>query len=140
MLLRPGRPEDADALARIRKEPEVVRRWGAAGIEEEIREAFVGHDEGFVIEADGEVVGAIQYGEEEDPMNRSRRHGLPRSAGVTSRKRRPAASSTKSGPARGSRSARPMTTEAAMPAAALKACRPIVVKGLKTPWAMLKEK
>jgi aminoglycoside 6'-N-acetyltransferase len=71
VLLRPGRPEDADALARIRREPEVARRWGAGGgIEEEVREAFVGNDEGFVIEADGEIVGAIQYGEEEDPMYR----------------------------------------------------------------------
>lgn len=70
MLLRPGRAEDEEALVRIRKEPEVVRRWGGDGIEEEVREGFVGKDEGFVIEADGVVVGAIQYGEEEDPMYR----------------------------------------------------------------------
>ena len=70
LLLRPGRPEDADALVRIRREPEVARRWGSAGIEEEVREGFVGNDEGFVVEVDGEVVGAIQYGEENDPMYR----------------------------------------------------------------------
>jgi aminoglycoside 6'-N-acetyltransferase len=70
VLLRPGRPDDADDLVRIRSEPEVARRWGNDGIEEEIGEQFVGADEGFVIEADGEVVGAIQYGEEDDPMYR----------------------------------------------------------------------
>jgi aminoglycoside 6'-N-acetyltransferase len=70
VLLRPGRPEDAGALVRIRKEPEVARRWGSDGIEEEVGEQFVAADAGFVIEADGEVVGAIQYGEEDDPMYR----------------------------------------------------------------------
>ena len=70
VLLRPGRPEDTDRLVRIRKEPEVARRWGNADIEEEIVEEFIGTDEGFVIEINGEVVGAIQYGEEDDPMYR----------------------------------------------------------------------
>ena len=70
VLLRPGRPEDAGALVRIRKEPEVARRWGCDGIEEEVGEGFVENDAGFVIEADGEVVGAIQYHEEDDPMYR----------------------------------------------------------------------
>lgn len=70
VLLRPGRPEDADALVRIRKEPEVARRWGSADIEEEVSEGFIESDEGFVIEANEEVVGAIQYGEEDDPMYR----------------------------------------------------------------------
>jgi aminoglycoside 6'-N-acetyltransferase len=70
VLLRPGRPEDAERLVRIRNEPEVARRWGGVNIEEEVREGFVGTDSGFVIEADGEVVGAIQYHEESDPMYR----------------------------------------------------------------------
>lgn len=70
MLLRPGRPEDADGLVRIRNEPEVAPRWGSVDIEEEIGEELIGADEGFVIEADGEVVGAIQYYEEDDPMYR----------------------------------------------------------------------
>ena len=34
VLLRPGRPEDADGLVRIRSEPEVARRWGGVEIEE----------------------------------------------------------------------------------------------------------
>jgi aminoglycoside 6'-N-acetyltransferase len=70
VLLRPGGLEDAEKLIRIRKEPEVARRWGSEDIEDEVREGFVGTDEGFVIEVDGEAVGAIQYGEEEDPMYR----------------------------------------------------------------------
>ncbi len=70
VLLRPGRPEDADRLVRIRNEPEVARRWGNADTEEEVGEGFIGTDEGFVIEVNGEVVGAIQYGEEDDPMYR----------------------------------------------------------------------
>ena len=69
VLLRPGRPEDAAALVRIRNEPEVARRWGSV-VEGEVEEAFVGSDAGFVIEVDGEVVGAIQSGEEDAPMSR----------------------------------------------------------------------
>jgi aminoglycoside 6'-N-acetyltransferase len=70
VLLRPSRPEDADRLVRIRNEPEVARRWGSVDIEKEIGEGFIGTDEGFVIEVDAEVVGAIQYHEEDDPMYR----------------------------------------------------------------------
>jgi aminoglycoside 6'-N-acetyltransferase len=70
VLLRRGRPEDAGRLSQIRNEPEVVRWWGSVDIEEEIGEGFIGADHGFVIEADGEVVGAIQYHEENDEMYR----------------------------------------------------------------------
>jgi aminoglycoside 6'-N-acetyltransferase len=70
VLLRRGRPEDADRLFQIRNELEVARWWGADDIEGEISEQFIETDEGFVIEADGEVVGAIQYHEEDDPMYR----------------------------------------------------------------------
>ena len=70
VLLRPGRPDDADRLFQIRTEPEVVRWWGGVDIEE-VREEFIEADDGFVIEVEGEeVVGAIQYHEEDDPMYR----------------------------------------------------------------------
>ena len=69
VLLRRGRPEDAEGLFQIRNEPEVVRWWGSDEIEE-ISDQFIEADEGFVIEADGEVVGALQYHEEDDPMYR----------------------------------------------------------------------
>ena len=70
VLLRPSRPEDADRLVRIRNGPEIARRWGSVDIEKEIGEGFIGTDEGFVIEVDAEVVGAIQYHEENEPMYR----------------------------------------------------------------------
>jgi aminoglycoside 6'-N-acetyltransferase len=68
VMLRRGSPEDTDRLFQIRNEPEVARWWGADDIEGEISEQFIEADKGFVIEADGEVVGAIQYHEEDDPM------------------------------------------------------------------------
>lgn len=84
VVLRPGRCEDVESLARIRREPEVARWWGDFG-PEEIEQEFVDTDSGFVIEVDGEVVGGIQYAEEKEPMYRhagidifitSSRHGL----------------------------------------------------------------
>ena len=70
VVLRPGRPEDAERLLEIRNEPGVYRWWGNTDIEE-IREEFIEAEEGFVIEADGEeVIGAIQYHEENEPMYR----------------------------------------------------------------------
>lgn len=70
VLLRPVRPEDAERLVRIRNEPEVARCWGSVDIEEEVDEELIGANEAFVIEVNGEAVGAIQYGEENDPMYR----------------------------------------------------------------------
>jgi aminoglycoside 6'-N-acetyltransferase len=70
VLLRPGRPEDAGRLLQIRSEPEVVRWWGSVDIEKEVWEEFIEADDAFVIEADGEVIGAIQYHEENEPMYR----------------------------------------------------------------------
>jgi aminoglycoside 6'-N-acetyltransferase len=69
VLLRPGRPEDLDGLARIRGEPEVAGRWGTFKLEE-IEADFIAADDAFVIEVEGEIVGAIQYSEENDPMYR----------------------------------------------------------------------
>jgi aminoglycoside 6'-N-acetyltransferase len=70
VLLRPGHPDDADRLLEIRNEPEVARWWGSVDIEEEISEEFIEVDDAFVVEAGGEVVGAIQYHEENEPMYR----------------------------------------------------------------------
>ena len=56
-------------LSSILREPDVAVRWG--GMQDgEIEEQFVGNEKAFVIEVDGEVVGAIQYGEEDDLMYR----------------------------------------------------------------------
>ncbi len=69
VVLRRGVVEDLDRLSQIRREPEVARWWGDFEVEE-IEEEFVRADNGFVIEVDGEVVGAIQYAEENEPMYR----------------------------------------------------------------------
>lgn len=69
VLLRPGVAEDAERLAQIRSEPEVARWWGGLGVED-IRRDFIDANSGFVIDVDGEVVGAIQYAEENEPMYR----------------------------------------------------------------------
>jgi aminoglycoside 6'-N-acetyltransferase len=67
--LRPGRTDDADPLLSILREPEVARRWGRFE-RADVEKQFAGDGKVFVIEVDGEVVGAIQYGEEDDPMYR----------------------------------------------------------------------
>jgi aminoglycoside 6'-N-acetyltransferase len=69
VVLRPGRPEDVERLVQILREPEVARWWGQLGATE-IGEQFVAASDAFVIEVDGEVIGAIQFGEESDPQYR----------------------------------------------------------------------
>jgi aminoglycoside 6'-N-acetyltransferase len=68
VTLRPATLDDAPHLTAIRAEPEVARRWG--DLEDGEMEEFVNEQGTFVIEADGEVIGAIQYAEEADPMYR----------------------------------------------------------------------
>jgi aminoglycoside 6'-N-acetyltransferase len=67
--LRPGTVYDVDRLASILREPDVALRWGTFE-RGKIEEEFIGDEKVFVIEVDGEVIGAIQYGEEDDPMFR----------------------------------------------------------------------
>ncbi len=69
VTLRRADLDDAERLTSIRREPEIERRWGI--LEEGEMEEFVGDDKTFVVDVDGEVVGAVQYGEVEDPMYRS---------------------------------------------------------------------
>jgi aminoglycoside 6'-N-acetyltransferase len=68
VTIRRGTPDDTARVSSIRHEPEVERRWGV--LEEGELEEFLQDEKTFVIEADGEVIGAIQYDEEEDPMYR----------------------------------------------------------------------
>jgi aminoglycoside 6'-N-acetyltransferase len=68
VTLRSGTPEDAAVLEPIRNEPEVVRWWSELEPGEMVE--FVVDEKTLVIEVEGEVVGAIQYGEEDDPMYR----------------------------------------------------------------------
>lgn len=64
VVLRPLGSADLPRVEKIQRQPSVMVRWGEPS----------GFDEGvvpFAIQLDGEVVGVIQYHEEEDPMYRS---------------------------------------------------------------------
>jgi aminoglycoside 6'-N-acetyltransferase len=69
VTLRPVAPDDVERLCEIVNEPEIARTWWPHTLEE-ARAHFVAHEGSthrFVIEADGGVVGLIQYDEEVDP-------------------------------------------------------------------------
>ena len=68
-MLRPGTGSDRARLRSILLEPEVAKWWGGLS-DEDIGEQFIGSELGYVIEVDGEVIGGIQYSEEDDPMYR----------------------------------------------------------------------
>jgi aminoglycoside 6'-N-acetyltransferase len=70
-VLRPGSDDDALLLHRIRCEPTVAAWWGIADPVETIAAELRGEAEEtlFVVEVDGEVAGAIQYSEENEPDN-----------------------------------------------------------------------
>ena len=71
VVLRPLTASDVAAVAEIQAQPGVARWWGPPD-EAELRGKAAGSDEctAFAIEQDGELVGLIQYQEEEDPMYR----------------------------------------------------------------------
>jgi aminoglycoside 6'-N-acetyltransferase len=68
VTLRSATPEDASRLLPIRDEPAVLGRWGPLGPGE--MDEFVVDERTLVIEVDDEVIGAIKFDEEEDPMYR----------------------------------------------------------------------
>jgi aminoglycoside 6'-N-acetyltransferase len=68
VILRHGTLGDLARVTMIRHEPEVARRWG--NLEEGELEEFLHDEKTFVVEADGSVIGAIQYDEENEPMYR----------------------------------------------------------------------
>ena len=68
VVLRPVRGDDLERISAILAEPEVASRWGRF-TEDEIGE-FV-DDPAFAVIVDDELIGVIQYGENEDPMYRS---------------------------------------------------------------------
>lgn len=69
VVLRNASADDATRLTSIRNEPEVERRWGV--LEDGEMEEFVADEHSLVIEVDGEVIGAAQFDEVDDPMYRS---------------------------------------------------------------------
>ena len=68
VTLRNATLDDLARITAIRHEPEVAKRWG--NLEEGELEEFLQDEKTFVIEADDEIIGAIQYDEEDDPMYR----------------------------------------------------------------------
>jgi aminoglycoside 6'-N-acetyltransferase len=71
VVLRPAVLDDVDALVAIRATPEVRERWGGDDLRADVVEAIDDPELHFLtIELDGEVIGAIQWSEESDPMYR----------------------------------------------------------------------
>jgi aminoglycoside 6'-N-acetyltransferase len=68
VVLRSLRGDDVKRVAEIQSEPEVARWWGPPN-EADLRRQAEGHSEekALVIEHDGELIGLIQYHEENEP-------------------------------------------------------------------------
>jgi aminoglycoside 6'-N-acetyltransferase len=68
VMLRPLQVDDVDRVAEIQAEPGVARWWGSPN-KAELRRQAEGDDEAkaFAIETEGELVGLIQYQEENEP-------------------------------------------------------------------------
>ncbi len=68
IVLRPLRADDVEQVAEIQAEPGVARWWGPPNKAELHRQADGSDDEkAFAIEREGELVGLIQYHEENEP-------------------------------------------------------------------------
>ncbi len=68
VVLRPLRADDVERVAEIQAEPGVARWWGPPNEVELRRQAEGGEDEkALAIEREGELVGLIQYHEENEP-------------------------------------------------------------------------
>jgi aminoglycoside 6'-N-acetyltransferase len=68
VVLRPLQLDDVERVARIQAEPGVLRWWGAPD-EAELRGKAEGRtdEKAFAIESEGELVGLIEYYEENEP-------------------------------------------------------------------------
>jgi aminoglycoside 6'-N-acetyltransferase len=71
VLIRPMTADDVPRLAAIQGQPGVAAAWGEPELEKLAGKA-AGTDECtvFAVELEGEVVGLVQYHEEDDPMYR----------------------------------------------------------------------
>ena len=68
IVLRPLRADDVERVAEIQAEPGVARWWGPPNKEQLRRQAEGSSDEkALAIEREGELVGLIQYHEENEP-------------------------------------------------------------------------
>jgi aminoglycoside 6'-N-acetyltransferase len=71
VVLRPLTLDDVPALVQIQAQPNVARWWGLPD-QDDLRRQAAGESEetGYAITVDGDIVGLIQYAEENDPMYR----------------------------------------------------------------------
>src|SRR3954451_13633769 len=95
IVLRPLRADDVERVAKIQTEPGVARWWGPPNKAELRRQADGSDDEkALAIEREGELVGLIQYHEENEPdfrhagidvfpAKRAQGHGLGTDAVLT---------------------------------------------------------
>jgi len=67
VVLRRLRDADRPRVRDILADPEVRRWWGSEPLEKDVDDLFDDDAVGFAIEVDGEVVGWIQYVEENEP-------------------------------------------------------------------------
>src|SRR5215210_5447182 len=67
VVLRPLRADDVERLAEIQAEPGVARWWGPPNKAELRRQADGSDEKALAIEREGELVGLIQYHEENEP-------------------------------------------------------------------------
>jgi aminoglycoside 6'-N-acetyltransferase len=67
VVLRSLRADDIERLIAIQQQPGIARWWGAPDARELVREAEGGGGKSFAIELDGELVGLIQFHEEDEP-------------------------------------------------------------------------
>ena len=65
--LRRIKPKDRSALMAILALPGVARWWSPGGPEEAVKYLYGKEDVGYVIEVDGQIAGAISYGEQIEP-------------------------------------------------------------------------
>ncbi|PZF79619.1 GNAT family N-acetyltransferase [Jiangella anatolica] len=71
VTLRPATPADVETLVAIRSTPEVYERWGGDDLAAEVAGDLTDDDlHVYVIEAGGEIAGAIQWYAEADPQYR----------------------------------------------------------------------
>jgi aminoglycoside 6'-N-acetyltransferase len=72
VVLRLAVPDDAPRLAEILSSPEVARWWGDHDVERVRREMFDPDEDTvlYAVEAEGRVIGLVQYAEETDPQYR----------------------------------------------------------------------
>jgi aminoglycoside 6'-N-acetyltransferase len=73
VTLRPVEPRDAERLAEVLAHPGVAQWWPGFDLDRVQREITGDADEDtvvFAVEADGQVIGLVQYAEEDDPMYR----------------------------------------------------------------------